>query len=144
MSDPSLGLIDQVNYLQQKPDTTTGRYINGTGDFIEMLPTFEAVNTNLLTGIDDNIENVLAFELKQNYPNPFSSSTTIDFYLTESSDVELRIFNMHGVLVNTLVSDKLYSGEYSYQWNPVSNTGGIYFYSLSVDGISVVKKMIMQ
>ena len=144
LSDPSLGLIDQVNYLQQKPDTTTGRFINGTGDFIEMLPTFGAENTDLLTGFEDIIENVLAFELKQNYPNPFSSSTTIDFYLTESSDVELRIFNMHGVLVNTLVSDKLYSGEHSYQWNPVSNTGGIYFYSLSVDGISVVKKMIVQ
>lgn len=54
LSDNNMNLLDEVSYLQQKPDTTTGRFENGIGDFIEMLPTFGEENTNLLTAIQDN------------------------------------------------------------------------------------------
>ena len=140
LSDQGLGLIDQVNYLQQKPDTTTGRYINGTGDFIEMLPTFGAENTNLLTGFEDIIENVLAFELKQNYPNPFENVTNIDFVLSENSRVTLSIQNLVGENITTIVDAKLPASKHSFSWDASYMQSGLYFYSLNVDGITIVKK----
>ncbi len=144
LSNPSLGLIDQVNYLQQKPDTTTGRFIDGTGDFIEMLPTFGAENTNLLTGYEDIIENALTFELKQNYPNPFDNLTNIDFVLVEKGRVILTVQNLVGENIATIVDTELPASKHSYSWNASNVKSGLYFYSLTVDGRTIVKKMIIQ
>ena len=144
LSDPSLGLIDQVNYLQQKPDTTTGRYINGTGNFIEMLPTFGAENTDLLTGFDDIIENEIAFELMQNYPNPFHNLTNIDFVLAENTRVTLIVQNLLGENIATIVDAELPASKHSYSWDASNVQSGLYFYSLNVDGRTMVKKMIVQ
>jgi len=144
LSDPSLGLVDQVNYLQQKPDTTTGRFANGTGDFIVMLPTFGAENTNLLTGLDDIVENNNKFELKQNYPNPFHNVTNIDFEITENSIVTLTVQNLIGENIATIVDAELPASKHSYSWDASNVQSGLYFYSLNVDGITIVKKMIVQ
>ena len=144
LSDNNLGLIDEVSFLQQSPDTTTGRFENGTGDFITMMPTFGAENTDLLTGLNDNIIDALNFELKQNYPNPFNENTKIDFTLEEGGLATLRVFNTLGKNISTVVSSNLPAGSHSYEWSSVNNPGGLYFYSLSFEGMTVVKKMIVQ
>jgi hypothetical protein len=145
LSDNSLNLLDQVNFLAQKADTTTGRYENGTGDFIEMLPTFEAENTDLLTGISDPwATDAKSFSLDQNYPNPFSSTTTIGFSIEESASVELAVYNLFGETVDVLVSEKLPAGNFSYQWNISGITPGLYIYALKVGNQRLVKKMSIQ
>jgi CotH protein/lamin tail-like protein/type IX secretion system substrate protein len=144
LSDNNINPIDELYYLQQKADTTTGRYENGTGDFIMMLPTFSAINTDLITGLEESISDALTFNLEQNYPNPFESITHIDFDLEKEGNVTLSVFNMLGENVITLVNEKLPSGRYSYSWNVVNNSGGLYFYSLNVDNRIIVKKMILQ
>ncbi|HEY9115071.1 MAG TPA: lamin tail domain-containing protein, partial [Bacteroidales bacterium] len=145
LSDNNMNLLDEVSFLQQKTDTTTGRFENGTGDFIEMLPTFGAENTDLLTGIGDYaaIENT-GFTLEQNRPNPFSGSTNIVFQLEEGSEVVLNVHNIYGGVIQTLVSGYLPAGEYSYIFQAGNLPKSLYFYSLSVGGKVQVKKMVVQ
>jgi hypothetical protein len=72
------------------------------------------------------------FLLYQNYPNPFNPSTTIEFNLPIASKVSLKIFNILGAEVTTLVSDNLKAGSYSYEWNGTQQlASGIYIYRLS-------------
>lgn len=144
LSDNNLVLIDLTNYLQQKADTTTGRFVNGTGDFIEMLPTFGAENTDLLTGLDVVNNNILTFDLKQNYPNPFTTVTNIDFVLTEKSNVTLSVYNMLGNNIATIVDAELPASNHSFSWDASNVNGGLYFYSITVNGSTIIKKMIVQ
>ena len=144
LSDNTLNVIDEVAFGPQKPDTTTGRFENGTGDFIEMLPTFGEENTNLITSVGDLFAGTTGFSLQQNRPNPFTTNTTIEFNLQQSDEVSLSIMNSQGMLIETLVSGRLSSGDYSYTWNANGLPKGLYFYSLFVNGKSAVKKMVIQ
>ncbi len=145
LSDPNMNLIDEISYLQQKADTTTGRYLNGTGVFIEMLPTFEAENVDLLSVVvEQNIAHNSGFILEQNHPNPFNTTTNIAFSLQAGSDISLNIYNPYGVVIRKLVSGFLPAGNYTYSWQPDGLPSGLYFYSLTVGGQAEVKKMIVQ
>ncbi len=82
------------------------------------------------------------------YPNPFSNQVTIEFALSESSQVSLDIFDLTGRKVNTLVNETLNQGNHKYQWNATDNSGfvmqpGIYFYSLQYGDQVVTKKLIL-
>lgn len=71
------------------------------------------------------------FKLYANYPNPFNPSTTIEFDLPHASQVILKIFNILGEEVATLVSDRLAAGNHSYEWSPPAGmASGIYLYRL--------------
>ncbi len=144
LSNPSLGLIDQVNYLQQKPDTTTGRYLNGVGDFTQMLPTFGYENSNILTIFDELETRTNTIVLKQNYPNPFDGVTNIDFVIKENSRVVLTVQNLVGENIATIVDAELAANKHSYNWDASNVKSGLYFYSLNVDGATIVKKMIVK
>lgn len=145
ISDSNLIIKDSYGFLEQKEDTSTGRFENGIGDFMEMLPTFESQNTHLLTQIEEveNSDNP-TFKLKQNYPNPFDQRTTIEFSLEEDAKVSLNIYNFNGSLIKTLVSTYLPEGEHSYSWNAENMASGLYFYSIDVDGYTGMKKMIIR
>lgn len=88
-----------------------------------------------LTGIRNKKFDYLPHEfiLYQNYPNPFNPSTTIVFDLPKTSDVTLKIFNILGGEVVTLVSDRLPAGSYTYQWSrPVGMASSVYLYRLFI------------
>lgn len=77
--------------------------------------------------------------LKQNYPNPFSDITYINYILPETSDVQLCVYNIVGQSVKSLVSEKQQTGNYIIEWNGTDNLGnplsnGIYFYRFTVKG----------
>ena len=87
-------------------------------------------------------------ELYNNQPNPFYLSTSIRYYIPESSHVELAIYNILGQKVKTLISTHQDVGEYALCWNGLDESGtqlsnGIYFYKLTTGASSVVKKMLM-
>jgi hypothetical protein len=84
------------------------------------------------------------FQLLQNYPNPFNPSTTIKYYLKESGDVMLKIYNLTGQELVTLENGFKRAGEYLINWRPKGLPGGIYFYMLRAGGYSVTKKLILQ
>jgi len=70
------------------------------------------------------------FRLDQNYPNPFNPSTTIRFALPQAEPVTLKIFDMHGREVATLINEKMPVGEHSVNFDGQKLASGIYFYQL--------------
>ena len=90
------------------------------------------------------------FSLGQNHPNPFNSSTTIRFELTEPSTVELVVYDLTGQRVSTLVSGFRQAGSHSFTWNGLNDGGfpvasGTYMYELSTpDGRQLRKMLLLQ
>ncbi|MHB9057121.1 MAG: T9SS type A sorting domain-containing protein, partial [Paludibacteraceae bacterium] len=84
------------------------------------------------------------FDLSNNYPNPFNPSTNIRFSLAQSGIVSLRIYNIMGQLVKTIV-DNIYKnkGDYNYQVTLDNLSSGVYFYSLIQGNQQITKKMIL-
>jgi hypothetical protein len=88
------------------------------------------------------------FVLSQNYPNPFNPSTKIEFTLDRAGYVTLRIYDVVGRKVRTLVSEQLSSGYQSVIWDGKNDDGkdvasGVYFYQLKVGDFSEPKKMLL-
>jgi formylglycine-generating enzyme required for sulfatase activity len=97
-----------------------------------------------LTGIYNNSENSpLGIQLFQNYPNPFGTSTTIQFTLNQAKRVTLSIFNPLGQLIITLVNETLNAGSHSYQWNSNNFPNGIYTCKIQCENQLITKKMIL-
>ena len=81
--------------------------------------------------------------LKQNHPNPFNTSTTIRFELSKPSRIKIKIFDINGRELDTLIHNVLYNtGTYEIIWNPGSISSGIYIYQLITEGYVEVRKMI--
>lgn len=83
------------------------------------------------------------FALHQNYPNPFNPVTKIKFDIAKASNVKLKIYDVSGREVLTVISAELNAGSYSYEWNAANYSSGIYFYKLEAGTFSAVKKMIL-
>ncbi len=73
-----------------------------------------------------------AFALDQNYPNPFNPSTTIDYHLAEGGWVTLKVFDILGREVSTLVHGSLPAGDFAAVWSGEAHASGVYFYTLQV------------
>ena len=93
---------------------------------------------------------VKSFELKQNYPNPFNPSTSINFSIPRNSFVSLKIYDIKGSLVWTLVNENMNAGEYKYDYNAFKLASGIYLYRIQVtdpsgmaSNYSVTKQMVL-
>ena len=83
-------------------------------------------------------------ELSQNHPNPFNPSTTIEYSLTEDGPVILKIFNMLGMEVATLVNDTQSAGPHTVTFNAQNLESGVYTYTLSAAGRHLSRKMSLQ
>jgi hypothetical protein len=83
------------------------------------------------------------FALEQNFPNPFNPSTRIDFTLPRAEYVELKVFNVLGKEVATLISDNLAQGNHTHTFNANNLAGGVYYYQISAGAYQDVKKMIL-
>ena len=83
------------------------------------------------------------YHLSQNYPNPFNPTTTIEFTLSYSDFVTLKIFNVLGEEIETLAAEKLSSGTHQYNWNAGGRASGVYFYRLEAGDFSQTKKLLL-
>ncbi len=164
------GFIDNcylgVNYYSA--DTTLGYPIDTVGDgvctttstfweqkFMEVDGVVNPRGDTLITGINESEINILPtttdfLTLKNCYPNPFTSSTIIEFELFESSQiVSLKVFDSKGNNVKTLINEKVYhKGKYKFNWAGDNDFGhkvpdGIYFYKLTNGNNILVKKAIV-
>ncbi len=110
---------------------------------IDLDGTFEYSST-----IEVEILGLREFALGQNYPNPFNPSTTINFSLAVDSKVSLKVFNVLGQEVASLVNGQMSAGSQKISFDASSLNSGVYFYRLDADGIdgqkfSSTKKMIL-
>jgi predicted GH43/DUF377 family glycosyl hydrolase len=104
----------------------------------------EPVLTPGPTGIH-NIGNQVVpseFELFQNYPNPFNPSTTIEFTLPKSEFVELKVFNILGKEVSTMISKKLNQGNHTFTFDGSNLASGVYYYRIKAGNFAETRKMI--
>jgi len=140
------GLTDIVYAIDVGYDgiAYAGTYIQGIFRSISTISNFE--NENLLN-------HPLEFDLLQNYPNPFNPSTTIKYQLPEMSFVVIKVFDILGREVTTLVNEEKPAGSYEVQFtaNGLSSgisarggyASGIYFYQLKAGDYNETKKMIL-
>lgn len=97
----------------------------------------------VLVAITQNSTIASEYKLSQNYPNPFNPSTKIDFSLPNSTNVELKIFDVLGREVYTLLNEEFAAGNYSVDFNASELPSGMYFYKLTSGEFSEVKKMVL-
>jgi len=96
----------------------------------------------MYVGIDENGTEVATYSLSQNYPNPFNPSTQINFSLASNGLVSLKIYNILGQEVATLINREMTSGVHSFNFDASKLTSGIYFYTLQSGNFTATKKMI--
>ncbi len=84
-----------------------------------------------------------AFSLEQIYPNPFSSTATISYNIPSKSLVSLKIFDLNGRVVSTIVSEEMQAGKYTREWNATSFSDGVYYCKLQAGTFEETKKIIL-
>ena len=101
--------------------------------------------TNEVTGVNGSraLPIPKTFALYQNYPNPFNPTTTIRYDLPQASNVSLKVFNVLGQEVGTLVDEVKPPGEYSVTWNAGAMPSGVYYYRLFTGKFTEIKKLIV-
>ncbi|MDL1893661.1 T9SS type A sorting domain-containing protein, partial [Sphingobacteriales bacterium CHB3] len=105
---------------------------------------FDPQNTNYLTSVKEVSQTVpQRFELGQNYPNPFNPTTNIQFQIPKNSFVTLKVYNMLGQEVATLVNQQLSAGSFVADFDAANLASGSYIYRLSADGAVQSRKMVL-
>ncbi len=104
----------------------------------------EWVNAGQATGVNEENNNIInSFELSQNYPNPFNPSTNIQYAINSKQFVTLKVYNLLGKEVKTLVNENKSPGIYSVKFDASNMPSGIYFYKLKTENRSETKKMVL-
>jgi hypothetical protein len=96
-----------------------------------------------MDGVEPPIISLHSFTLEQNYPNPFNPTTNIRFTIAHSEFVSLKVFDLLGREVTTIVNEHLTPGVYLKQWKASNFASGIYFYRLKADSFTKTKKLIL-
>jgi hypothetical protein len=110
----------------------------------EITSNFFTSYSAISTGVDNTAESVpLKYQLYQNYPNPFNPSTVISWQLPEKSHVLLKVYNILGKEVSTLVNEEKPGGKYKITFDAGNLASGVYFYRLITDSFIQTKKMML-
>ena len=88
--------------------------------------------------------NLNSYELEQNYPNPFNPSTQINYNVGEGGLVNLKVYNILGIEVATLVNEYKPAGSYRVSFDGNNLSSGVYIYNLSVNNFTQTRKMILE
>ena len=83
------------------------------------------------------------FQLYNNYPNPFNPETHIEFDVEKNSHVVLKVYDLYGREVTTLVNERLPAGHYESTFNGQDLASGIYFYQIRMGDFHTAKKMML-
>ena len=133
--DSDIPEVDTVSYRLKQID------LDGSYRYSKIVKI--AVNSSTaVTGIND-MDVPDKFSLSQNYPNPFNPTTNIEFSIANSENVILKVYDILGGEVATLVNGVHSSGKYSVEFNASKLVSGIYIYSLKAGNYSAVKKMML-
>jgi hypothetical protein len=140
-----------VNFLTAVEDSTTSALMKHSGHssptvyavtFIDGIYGF-STDTTTTSVRDSKPEIIASYELYQNYPNPFNPSTTIKFTTPERGRLALKIFDILGREVATLVNGDLEAGSHQATFDASKLSSGIYFYRLQAERFVSVKKMLL-
>jgi aminopeptidase N len=99
-------------------------------------------NNTVVTEVEDVVQH-FNYSLQQNYPNPFNPSTTIEYSIPQSGLVTLKVFNVLGKEVATLVNGQNDAGNHTVEFNASALNSGVYFYKIESGNFVETKKMIL-
>jgi photosystem II stability/assembly factor-like uncharacterized protein len=128
----SIGFIQDIFFL----NNGNGWAVSNQGKIIRY---FKSSTVN----VDNTDIHPHEYIVNQNYPNPFNPSTNICFSIPSNRYVTLKIYNVLGKEVATLVSQEKPSGSYNVQWDGYGQASGIYFYRLTIGSYVTTKKMVL-
>ncbi|MFI5154890.1 MAG: T9SS type A sorting domain-containing protein, partial [Chitinophagales bacterium] len=97
-----------------------------------------------LVAESDSAQAKQTYYLGQNYPNPFSQNTKINYSIPSRSQVEIVLFDMQGSLVKILVNELKESGNYVYELSTIHLAKGIYYYRMRSGNYAATKKLMVQ
>ncbi|MEO8512368.1 MAG: choice-of-anchor V domain-containing protein [Ignavibacteria bacterium] len=124
----------------------TNSQSNTSGDFWNWAPG-KRVIVRSTVGIEPTISPA-EYKISQNYPNPFNPTTNIDISLAKESNVSIKVYDINGAEVYTIINSKLTSGDHTFSWSAINNQGysvnsGIYFMKINAGGNIETRKMIL-
>ena len=125
---PQDGLYYDVTFLSYSGGNTGGG--------------FSYSRTSMMLGADKN-EAPTEFSLSGNYPNPFNPTTSIRFSKKAHSEIQLRIFDSNGRLLETLIDGPRSSGEHEITWHAGNLPSGTYFMQMKNGGFVKARKMVL-
>ena len=136
-------VIDSVD-LVAVTDTSAsyGRLPDGSANWQILVPRTRGFS-NVVTDVENEFNSISEYRLNQNYPNPFNPTTTISFTIPATSNVSLKVFNILGKEVATLVNETKSAGNYSINFNASGLSSGVYFYQLTTDNFTSTKKFTL-
>ncbi len=133
-------LVDHLRAISE-PDIT--RFVN-MYDGVPNVPfIMESTVFDIVTGVETEPGLVTEFKLEQNYPNPFNPGTNIRFQIVESGFVSLKVYDVLGNEVATLINKELSTGEFTAEFDASLLPSGIYYYRLDAGEFSETKKMVL-
>jgi hypothetical protein len=99
--------------------------------------------TYIITGTEQLTDGIKAYSLSNNYPNPFNPTTIIKYEIPEMSFVTLKIYNVLGSEIVTLINEEKPIGIYEVEFDGTALPSGIYFYQLRAGSFIETKKMML-
>ena len=131
-------LLDGQTYSNYDPLNRILNLPAGIGGHFEV--TYERTNIN---SVSEQIASVKGFELYQNYPNPFNPTTIIKFRISDFGFVNLKVYDILGNEIATLVNEEKLPGSYEISFDGSDLPSGVYFYQLITSDFVQTKKMIL-
>jgi hypothetical protein len=104
---------------------------------------WKVLNYSGVTDVNDKNLNVESYELSQNYPNPFNPTTTINYRIPKSEFVTLKVYDVLGREIQTLVNQQLLPGFYQAQFDGSNLASGVYFYRIKAGNFIQTKKLML-
>ena len=96
-----------------------------------------------IVGVEEQTALLTEFALEQNYPNPFNPNTMIKYSVPQSSNVVIKVFDILGNEIETLVNKEKSSGTYELAWYAANLPSGVYLYRLQAGSFVETKKMTL-
>jgi photosystem II stability/assembly factor-like uncharacterized protein len=120
-------------------------FVVGEGNLLTFAATDSTYldSTFTVTSVDDKITIFKDFFLYQNYPNPFNPSTNIQYAVSNRQFISLKIYDVLGNEIETLVNEEKPAGTYEITWYAEQLPSGVYFYQLKAEEFISVKKMLL-
>lgn len=133
----------ELNFTYMKDLGVGPSSFGGSAPSTRNFQIYRKISQANIIGISGNEIELNSFSLQQNYPNPFNPATIIKYNLPKNTFVTLKIFDVLGREVKTLVNEFQNSGIKEVNFDASSLTSGVYFYSITAGDFSDVKKMIL-
>ncbi len=142
LEDNTGAVIDNIKFTALTETQTYSR-IPDAGNWKAVTGLTKAKTNGTGTSIKANDQIATDYKLQQNYPNPFNPSTKIEYSIPQSGYVTLKIYDVLGNEIYSLVNGFMNAGNYVADFNASSLTSGVYFYKLQAGSFSKVNKMML-